>query len=98
MGNRLATTLISDLTGKETRIETSAVVLETGVTPVSELFDELVGGSANGGWLDLSRTLAPKSNSQMAPGRYDLFRIGDAAGSRNVQAAMFDALRLCQTI
>jgi hypothetical protein len=34
----------------------------------------------------------------MVPGRYDLFRIGDAAGSRNVQAAMFDALRLCQTI
>jgi hypothetical protein len=26
---------------------------------------------------------------------YSLFRIGDAAGSRNLQAAMFDALRLC---
>ena len=85
---------LQNLTGKETRLETSEVVLETGVTPVSELF----GGFVNGGWRDLSRTLAPKSNSQMESGRYDLFRIGDAAGSRNVQAAMFDALRLCQTI
>ena len=74
------------------------MVLETGVTPVSELFDELVGGSANGGWRDLSSTLSPKSISQIVAGRYNLFRIGDAAGSRNVQAAMFDALRLCQTI
>ena len=98
MGNHLTTTLISDLTGKETRIETSAVVLETGVMPVSGLFDELAGGSANGGWGGLPKALSPQSDSQMVPGGYDLFRIGDAAGSRNIQAAMFDALRLCQTI
>ena len=89
---------LQNLTGKETRLETSAVVLETGVTLVSELFDELVGGSANGGWRDLSRTLSPKSISQLVPGRHDLFCIGDTAGSQNVLAAKFDALRLCQTM
>ena len=74
------------------------MVLETDVTPVSELFDELAGGSVNGGWRDLSRTLSPKSISQLVSGKHDLFCIGDTAGSQNVLAAKFDALRLCQTI
>jgi hypothetical protein len=29
---------------------------------------------------------------------YSLFRIGDAASSRNLAAAMYDALRLCSVI
>ena len=89
---------LQNLIGKETRLETSEVVLETGVTPVSELFDELVGGFVSGGWRDLYKTLSPKSNSQLVPGRHDLFCIGDTAGSQNVLAAKFDALRLCQTM
>ena len=60
------------------------MVLEIGVTPVSELFDELVGGSVNGGLCDLSRTLSPKSISQLVPVRHDLFCISDTAGSQNV--------------
>ena len=47
---------------------------------------------------DMSSAFLPQSASQMVPGGYDLFCIGDAAGSRNVQAATFDALRLCQNI
>ena len=94
----MSTARLQYLTGKETRFETSAVVVETGVTPVSELFDELVGGFVNGGWRDLSRTLSPKSISQLVPGRHDLFCIGDTAGRQNVSAAIIDALRLCQTI
>ena len=74
------------------------MVLETGVTPVSELFDELVGVFVNGGWRDLSKTLSPKSISQLVSGKDDLFCIGDTAGSQNVLAAKFDALRLCQTM
>ena len=74
------------------------MVLETDVTPVSELFDELVGVFVNGGWRDLSKTLSPKSISQLVSGKHDLFCIGDTAGSQNVLAAKFDALRLCQTM
>ena len=94
----MRTARLQNLTGKETRLEKSAVVLEIGVTPVSELFDELVGCSGNGALRDLSRTPSPKSISQLVPGRHDLFCISDTAGSQNVSAAMFDALRLCQTI
>ena len=74
------------------------MVLETGVTTVSELFDELVGVFVNGGWRDLSKTMSPKSISQLVSGKHDLFCIGDTAGSQNVLAAKFDALRLCQTM
>ena len=97
-GNGLVATLISDLTGEETQIETSAVVLETGVLPVSELFDALLDGSANVGGSDLTDREPPQPAPQSTRDGYDLFRIGDAAGSRNVQAAMFDALRLCRTL
>ena len=31
-------------------------------------------------------------------GTYQLFRIGDAVTSRNVHAAVYDALRLCVTV
>lgn len=77
--HRLRKARLQNLTGKETRLETPAAVLEIGVTPVSELFDELVGGFVNGGWRDLSRTLSPKSISQLVPGRHDLFCISDTA-------------------
>ena len=77
--HRLRKARLQNLTGKETRLETPAAVLEIGVTPVSELFDELVGGSVNGGLRDLSRILSPKSISQLVPGRHDLFCISDTA-------------------
>ena len=31
-------------------------------------------------------------------GTFELHRIGDAAASRNVHAAIYDALRLCATL
>ncbi|MEM0989165.1 MAG: hypothetical protein AAGK00_09815 [Pseudomonadota bacterium] len=96
-GNGLVVKLISDLTGEETERETSAVVLEAGVSPMSDVFEALRDGSTNGGTTDLSDWKSDQSPPKHRDG-YALFRIGDAAGSRNVQAAMFDALRLCQRL
>jgi hypothetical protein len=31
-------------------------------------------------------------------GQYQLFRIGDAVASRNIHAAIYDALRLCKDL
>ncbi|MEM7056552.1 MAG: NADH:flavin oxidoreductase [Pseudomonadota bacterium] len=97
-GNGLLATLISDLTGQETEIETSAVVVEAGVLPLSDVYEALRDGSDNGGMTDLSDWEPVNPHPQQHKGGYELFRIGDAAGSRNVQAAMFDALRLCQRL
>ena len=60
------------------------------------LYAELVPGSANKGAVDYRALLAGQPQPVTGPG-YQLFRIGDAVNSRNIHAAIFDALRLCAT-
>jgi hypothetical protein len=97
-GNGLVATLVSDLTGIETQISASNVVVEMGVRPVDEVFEQLRNGAANHGTLDVDAMAAGQKQPGLDDAGYKIFRIGDAAGSRNVQAAMFDALRLCSTL
>ena len=78
----------------------TAVVAEVGTEPVTDVYDELVPGSRNGGQVDLADLLAgrPQTAVRNPDGTYQLFRIGDALASRNVHAAMLDAARLCRRI
>jgi hypothetical protein len=55
-----------------------------------------VPGSANKGAVDYRALLAGRPQPVTGPG-YQLFRIGDAVNSRNIHAAIFDALRLGAT-
>ena len=97
-GNGLVATLISDLTGQEVRIEASAVVVEAGLMPLDDVYDTLRHGAANKGVTDLDAFAEAQPQPHQDTEGYTLYRIGDAAGSRDVQAAMFDALRLCSTL
>jgi N-methyl-L-proline demethylase len=91
--------LCSDLAWTEDR-EVDAVVVEAGTQPVTDVYDELVPTSRNGGQIDLADLLArrPQTAVRNRDGTYQLFRIGDAVAGRNVHAAMLDAARLCQAI
>ena len=75
-----------------------AVVVEAGTQPVTDVYDELLPGSRNGGQIDLADLLArrPQTAVRNRDGTYQLFRIGDAVAGRNVHAAMLDAARLCR--
>lgn len=77
-----------------------AVVAEMGTLPVSEVYDELVHSSTNGGAIDLPSLLdgRPQTLVRNPEGTFQLFRIGDAVASRNAQAAIIDAARLCRTL
>ena len=73
------------------------VIGEHGTLPNSDLYFALKPLSTNLGQLDLesltaawSQTLAPNPE-----GRFSLYRIGDAWASRNIHAAMLDAMRVC---
>ena len=73
------------------------VIGEHGTTPNSDLYFALKPLSTNLGQLDLKRLTSAESQT-LAPnpkGRFRLFRIGDAWASRNIHAAMLDAMRLC---
>ncbi|NYI75995.1 FAD-dependent oxidoreductase [Nocardioides panzhihuensis] len=99
--HRLIATLISEYAeGAEVERHVDHVVVEHGTTPNDELYFDLVPGSINLGEVDQAALLSgtPQTASRNTAGSYQLFRVGDAVASRNVHAAVYDALRLCLTI
>jgi 2,4-dienoyl-CoA reductase-like NADH-dependent reductase (Old Yellow Enzyme family) len=94
---RLVATLYSEYASLEVERVVDHVVVEHGTLPTDELYFELVPGSSNLGEVDHRALLAlqPQAVARNPEGSYQLFRIGDAVTSRNIHAAIFDALRLC---
>ncbi|MCH1866228.1 FAD-dependent oxidoreductase [Nocardioides sp. CFH 31398] len=97
---RLVAELGSDYTDRTWRREVDAVVVEHGTVPADDLYHRLVPGSTNLGEVDQDALLAgrPQAIATNPTGGYQLFRIGDAVCSRNIHAAVYDALRLCVAI
>ena len=99
-GDVLVASVGSDYGGvnKERRVD--QVVVNHGTLPLDELYFELKPQSVNEGAVNYAALLAgrPQSGPSPSPGRFQLFRIGDAVSARNTHAAIFDALRLCVTI
>ncbi|MBS9716468.1 FAD-dependent oxidoreductase [Pseudohalocynthiibacter aestuariivivens] len=99
-GNRKHVTLRHVLTGETINRVVDHVVVEHGVTPMDELYHALKPGARNNGQLDYTAMIAgtiPFTNTNPA-GSYDLARLGDAVSSRNIHAAVYDALRICKDI
>ena len=94
---RLVARLFDEYAGTEQLRIVDEVVVEHGTLPNDELYFDLVAGSVNLGEVDHDALLAgaPQAVTTNAEGTYQLFRIGDAVSSRNIHAAVYDALRLC---
>jgi hypothetical protein len=73
-------------------------VVEHGTLPLDDLYFALKEGAVNRGEVDYQALIAgrPQAISSNPEGRYRLYRIGDAVSSRNIHAAIYDALRLCK--
>jgi 2,4-dienoyl-CoA reductase-like NADH-dependent reductase (Old Yellow Enzyme family)/thioredoxin reductase len=99
-GNGLVATFRHELTGTTMELRAPQVVIENGTAPMTETFDALCASSANGGITDIDALLAGQPQRSAAPvaGTFELHRIGDAVASRNVHAAIYDALRLCMAL
>ncbi|MFO1194995.1 MAG: FAD-dependent oxidoreductase [Rhodoferax sp.] len=83
--------------GKATdTLRVARVIAELGTDPVDDLFHALKSASRNQGVTDADalRDGAAQPALHDAAGGFALFRIGDAVASRDVHAAMLDALRL----
>ncbi len=99
-GGRLRALVRNDFGGAEATRQVDLVVVEHGTEPVDDLYHALKPGARNGGEVDLAalvegHLVCPETNGQ---GCYRLFRIGDAVSSRNIHAALFDALRICKDL
>jgi thioredoxin reductase len=98
-GSHVNAVFINDLTEEELVLTADQIIVEHGTIPADGIFHELRGASSNNGIIDIPALLA--GQPQPVPDglkSYSLFRIGDAVSSRNLAAAMFDALRLCSVI
>ncbi len=98
-GNKLAVTVSSDYTENvydERQVD--QVVVEHGTVPLDELYFELKEDSVNRGEVNYRALIAgrPQTIGTNPNGKFQLFRIGDAVASRNIHAAIYDALRLCK--
>jgi 2,4-dienoyl-CoA reductase-like NADH-dependent reductase (Old Yellow Enzyme family) len=96
-GNKLAATLYNEYARTTQERLVDQVVVEHGTLPADELYFGLKSQSSNLGELDLDAFIAvrPQRIAANPDGSFQLFRIGDAVASRNIHAAIYDALRLC---
>ncbi|MBE9552016.1 MAG: FAD-dependent oxidoreductase, partial [Proteobacteria bacterium] len=99
-GNKLAATLGSDYSDRTEKRLVDQVVVEHGTLPLDELYFDLKPRSVNLGEVDYQALIAvqPQELATNPDGKFRLFRIGDAVASRNIHAAIYDALRLCVTL
>ncbi len=99
-GRRVVAQLGSDYTPQTWEREVDTVVVEHGTLPNDELYLDLVAGSVNLGEVDQGALLEGRAQQVHTnpEGTYQLFRVGDAVSSRNIHAAIYDALRLCMAI
>ena len=95
-GNRLIATFANEATGATVELPADRVVVEHGTIPVDDIYQALRGDSVNNGVTDLDALLAGRPQSQGKG--CELHRIGDAVSSRNIAAAVYDALRLCHVM
>ena len=97
-GNRLAARFRNEVTGAITERLSDRVVVDRGTLPVDELYGELREDARNGGVTDIAALLAGEPQPRGVGDGFELHRIGDAVASRNIHAAVLDALRLCQSL
>jgi 2,4-dienoyl-CoA reductase-like NADH-dependent reductase (Old Yellow Enzyme family) len=99
-GNKLVAVLKNEYSDQEEERLVDQVVAEHGTLSRDALYFDLKAGSRNAGEIDYhalkqNRVVPVVSNPA---GRYLLFRVGDAAASRNIHAAIYDSLRICKDL
>jgi 2,4-dienoyl-CoA reductase-like NADH-dependent reductase (Old Yellow Enzyme family) len=99
-GNRVVGAFYDEYGRRRVEKEADMIVVEHGAVPVDDLYFELKAGSINRGEVDYDALIAgrPQTVRSNPGGRYRLFRIGDAVASRNIHAAVYDAIRLMKDI
>ncbi|MEQ8586136.1 MAG: NADH:flavin oxidoreductase [Thalassobaculaceae bacterium] len=95
-GNGLIARIGSDYSDRIEEREVDQVVVEHGTLPLDEVYFDLKPRSRNGGEVDYGALIdgRPQNVSRNPDGDFQLFRIGDAVASRNIHAAIYDAIRL----
>ena len=100
-GNKLVAVLENTYQNQQ-RVErvVDQVIGDYGTTPNDDLYLALKSDSRNDGQVDLDALASfdPQIVDFNPDGAFFLYRIGDAWASRNVHAALLDAMRICKDL
>ncbi len=96
----LCAELGSDMSAHRSTRFVDHVVVDHGTQPLADLYFELKPESTNLGAMDHGALMEgrPQALVRNDAGSFQLFRIGDAVASRNIHAAVYDALRLVKDL
>lgn len=97
-GNAVTATFENEITNRIHKQSAARVIVEHGTVPADEIFHDLRAASGNDGLTDSGALLEAKPQPAPDTGKFALYRIGDCVTSRNIAAAIYDALRLCRTL
>ena len=95
-GNLIRARIGTDYSDHEELRDFDQVVVNQGTIPLDDLYFALKPLSANYGELHHAALIADEGSifpNRNADGAFQLYRIGDAVSSRNIHAAIYDALR-----
>jgi 2,4-dienoyl-CoA reductase-like NADH-dependent reductase (Old Yellow Enzyme family) len=95
-GNAILARFRGGYGGRVIEKRAAQVVVEHGTLPLDEVYFALKPLSRNLGAVDYRALIAgdPQAVATNPDGAFQLFRIGDAVSSRDIHAAIYDALRL----
>jgi 2,4-dienoyl-CoA reductase-like NADH-dependent reductase (Old Yellow Enzyme family) len=99
-GNRLVGTFFDEFGKRRIEKRADQIVVEHGTEPMDELYFSLKPDSSNLGEVDYEAWIAnrPQQVVTNPDGTFILYRIGDAVSSRNIHAAIYDAMRLAKDL
>jgi N-methyl-L-proline demethylase len=99
-GNSLVASFLDEYGQKRVDKRAEQVVVEHGTLPLDDLYFSLKPLSSNRGEVDYRALVEGRrqEHERHPDGRFTLFRIGDAVASRNIHAAVYDALRLAKDL
>jgi len=97
---KIKVTLASDYNEATTERLVDHLVVDHGTLALDEVYYALKPQSSNLGEIDYDALVAGESQTIVnnKDGAFQLFRVGDAVSSRNIHAAIYDALRLMKDI
>ncbi len=97
---RLRVELGSEHTSHRSVRYVDTVVADHGTAALADVYFELKEQSSNLGAVDYGALIDGRRQDLLRnpDGRFQLFRIGDAVSSRNIHAAVYDALRLVKDL
>ena len=99
-GNRLVARFQDEYGRRTVEKAADQIVVEHGTVPLDDLYFALKPLSRNRGEVDYDALIAdrPQAVDTNPDGAFTLWRIGDAVASRNIHAAVYDALRLMKDV